>query len=49
MDKQLNKLLTAGVIVEDNDSPFASPIVLVRKRDSSYRFCVDLDEIKVKF
>ena len=41
VDKQLNDLLDAGIIVEDENSPFASPIVLVRKRDSSYRFCVD--------
>jgi len=41
VDKQLNDLLDAGVIVEDEDSSFASPVVLVRKRDSSYRFCVD--------
>jgi len=40
-DKQLDNLLNAGVIELDEDSPFASPIVLVQKRDSSYRFCVD--------
>jgi len=34
VDKQLNDLLDSGVIVQDENSPFASPIVLVRKRDS---------------
>jgi len=32
VDKQLDKLLAAGVIREDDGSPFASPIVMVQKR-----------------
>ena len=45
VDKQLDDLLNAGFIVPDEDSPFASPIVLVRIRDSSYRFCVDFKNL----
>jgi len=41
VDKQLDQLLASGVIAEDNGSPFASPIVMIKKRDNSWRFCVD--------
>lgn len=36
----IDQLLEANVIRESN-SPFASPIVLVRKKDGSLRMCVD--------
>ena len=38
--KLLNEMLERGV-VEPSASPWASPIVLVRKKDESTRFCVD--------
>ena len=41
VDRQLDQLLAAGVIAEENGSPFASPIVMIRKRDNTWRFCVD--------
>ena len=41
VDRQLDQLLAAGVITEENGSPFASPIVMIRKRDNTWRFCVD--------
>ena len=28
-------------IIERSDSPWASPIILIRKKDGKYRFCVD--------
>ncbi|KAL1260277.1 hypothetical protein QQF64_008104 [Cirrhinus molitorella] len=33
--------LKAQDIVEDSNSPWASPVVMVKKKDNTYRFCVD--------
>ena len=38
--QEVEKMLRLGVI-EPSVSPFASPIVLVRKKDGSTRFCID--------
>jgi predicted aspartyl protease len=38
--EEINKLLQQGVI-EESTSPWSSPIVLVRKKDGSVRFCID--------
>lgn len=40
INEELDNLLKNG-IVEPSNSPWASPIILVRKKDNSYRFCVD--------
>jgi hypothetical protein len=40
LDKEMEKMLAKGVI-EPGQSPWASPIVLVWKKDDSIRFCVD--------
>ena len=40
IQKQVDDLLERGVI-EESYSPWASPIVMVKKKDNTYRFCVD--------
>lgn len=43
----INQLLQAQVIRESS-SPFASPIVLVKKKDGSLRMCVDYRQLNAK-
>lgn len=40
VDKLVQEMLAQGVI-QPSSSPWASPVVLVRKKDSTMRFCVD--------
>ena len=44
VNDQLDRMMSSGVIQPSN-SPWASPIVLVRKRDGSMRFCVDYRQL----
>jgi len=40
IEKQVQDLLAKGIIVECN-SDFASQVLLIRKKDGSFRFCID--------
>ncbi|XP_026383595.1 uncharacterized protein LOC113279101 [Papaver somniferum] len=50
VEQLVQEMLDAGLI-QDNISPFAAPILLVKKKDGSWRFCVDyrkLNEMTIK-
>ena len=44
VSKQLKQMQSTEVI-QSSDSPWASPVVMVRKKDGSHRFCVDYREL----
>lgn len=46
IDKELEDMLSQG-IVEPSKSPWASPVVMVRKKDGTYRFCVDYRKLNL--
>lgn len=45
--KHLQDLLASGVI-QESESPFASPIVVVRKKDGSVRLCIDYRKLNLQ-
>jgi hypothetical protein len=50
IEKQVERMKAAGVI-QESSSQWASPVILVKKKDGTYRFCVDyrlLNEVTTK-
>ncbi|KAG8189779.1 hypothetical protein JTE90_017695 [Oedothorax gibbosus] len=41
LNRQVNELLESG-IVQESESPNLAPVLLVRKKDGTYRLCTDL-------
>ena len=44
IDKEIDDMLAMGEI-EHSEAPYASPLVLVKKPDGSYRVCVNFKEL----
>jgi hypothetical protein len=44
IDEEVDKMLAEGII-EPSESPWSSPILLAKKKDGKYRFCIDFQKV----
>lgn len=47
LHRQVNELLEHNII-KNSTSPYAAPVILVKKKDGSYRLCVDFRKLNIK-
>jgi len=48
VDKQLDEMLQAGIIAENDVSPWTSPIIMASKSNGKWRFCADMCRINAQ-
>ena len=44
IEEIVQKMMAQGVI-QNSNSPWASPVVLIKKKDGNHRFCVDYRQL----
>lgn len=47
LDRQINELLETGIITHSK-SPYAAPVILVKKKNNTYRLCTDFRKLNLK-
>lgn len=47
LNRQVNELLEVGIVKESN-SPYSAPVLLVKKKDGSFRLCTDFRKLNLK-